>query len=92
MLLEMTPEEMDGWAAMDRVLPIGDEKVCWVLARGFALLVNRLNRLCFAWGVKDLKEAKPKDFIPWIAKKKKKKSKYMNPNAAAAAFLMAMNR
>lgn len=78
---------------MDQIVPFGDEKVCWTLAIIASAVVSRLNLLCEAWGAKDLPELKPKEFIPWKRKsKKKKKSKYVSPNAAAAAFFMAVNR
>lgn len=87
MLSEMTPEQMDEWDAMDRVIPIGTEKICWVLATGFAAIMDRIAE---AMGDKNAKPVKPKSFIPWLKKSPKKKSKYVNPNAAAAAFLMAV--
>jgi hypothetical protein len=88
MLDEMTPEQMDEWAAMDRIIPIGTEKLCWVMATGFAAL---MNRIAAATGSKDTPEVMPKKFIPWLnRKKKKKKPKYVNPNAMAAAFKMAV--
>jgi hypothetical protein len=73
---------------MDRIIPFGDEKICWVLAMGFAAL---MNRIAAAAGDKDAKPIKPKDFIYW-AQKKKKKPKYINPNAMAAMFRMAVDR
>jgi hypothetical protein len=87
MLEGMTPEKFDEYVAMDRIIPFGDEKICWVLAMGFAAL---MDRIAAAVGDKDAKPINPKKFIPWI--KQKKKSKYVNPNAAAAAFKMAVNR
>jgi hypothetical protein len=88
MLSEMTPEQFDEWIAMNRIIPFGDEKICWVLAMGFAAL---MDRIAAATGDKNVKPVSPKQFIPWL-KKKKTKPKYVNPNAAAAAFLMAVNR
>lgn len=88
MLLEIPPEVMDGWDAMDRVVPIGDEKICWTLAMGFAALMDRIAE---ATGDKNAKPIKPKAFIPWL-KKKKPKPEYVNPNAMATAFSMAVNR
>jgi hypothetical protein len=73
---------------MDRIIPYGDEKICWVLAMGFAAL---MNRIAAAAGGKDVPEVKPKDFIYW-AQRKKKKPKYTNPNAMAAAFKMAVRQ
>jgi hypothetical protein len=84
----MPPEQFDEYVAMDRIVPFGDEKICWVLASGFAAL---MNQIAAAAGGKDLKPINPRVFISW-AKKPKKKKKYVNPNAAAAAFLMAVNR
>lgn len=92
MVSEMTPEDMDGWIAYDRVVPIGIEKVCWTLAIGFSTLVNAIYLAIRQWfGNKDLKDAKPRDFIPWL-KKKKPKDKYLNPNAMVVAVKMAVNR
>lgn len=87
--MEIPPEVMDGWEAMNRIVPLGDEKICWVLAAGFAAL---MNQIAWASGAKDFKPVKPRDFIPWLKKTKKPKPKYVSPNAAAAAFLMAVNR
>lgn len=72
---------------MDRIVPYGDEKICWVLALVGAAL---MNRIAAAAGDKDAKPVKPKDFIYWAQKKKKKKPKYINPNAMAAMFRMAV--
>jgi hypothetical protein len=87
MLSEMTPEQMDDWDAMNQVVPIGTEKVCRVLSIGFAAI---LDRIAWAMGNTDAKPTKPDKFIPWG--KKKPKPKYVSPNAAAAAFKMAVNR
>jgi hypothetical protein len=73
---------------MDRIVPFGDEKICWVLAMVGAAI---MNRIAAASGGKDVPEVRPRDFIYW-AQKKKKKPKYTNPNAMAAAFKMAVNR
>lgn len=89
MVSEMTPEQMDEWDAMDRIIPIGTEKICWVQAMGFAALMDRIAE---AMGEKNAKPIKPKAFIPWLKKKKKKKPKYINPNAMAAMFRMAVDR
>jgi hypothetical protein len=50
-----------------------------------------MNRIAAAAGGKDVPEVKPKDFIYW-AQRKKKKPKYTNPNAMAAAFKMAVRQ
>jgi hypothetical protein len=50
-----------------------------------------MNRIAAAAGDKDAKPIKPRDFIYW-AQKKKKKPKYINPNAMAAMFRMAVDR
>jgi hypothetical protein len=86
---ETSPEKFDELVAMDRIVPFGDEKICWVLAMGFAALMDRIAAAC---GDKDAKPIKPSVFIPWARKKQKTKPKYVNPNMAAAAFLMAVNR
>lgn len=91
MLSDMTPEQMEEWIAMDRIIPLGDEKLAWVLANVGAALVSRLNLLCQAWGIKDLKDAKPRDFIPWL-KKKKAKRKQVNPNQAVAMVRSAVGQ
>lgn len=79
---------------MNEIVPFGDEKICRVLALGFAAMVMRLDIILKKWcDVKDLPKITPDSFIPWKKKKKKnKKPKYVSPNAAAAAFLMAVNR
>lgn len=87
MLNGMTPEQFDELVAIDRIVPFGDEKICWVLAMGFAAL---MDRIAVATGDKNAKPTRPKAFIPWL--KKKPKPKYVSPNAAAAAFLMAVNK
>jgi hypothetical protein len=93
MLSEMTPEQFDEYAAMDRIIPYGDEKICWVLANGFAAMVNRLDIILKQWcGVNDLPKTTPSSFIPWKKKKSNKKPEYVNPNQAAAIFSMAVNR
>lgn len=86
----MPPEKFAEYLAMDQLLPFGDEKLCWVLAVGFAAIHSRLNTLASSWGAKDLPELNPRDFIPW--KKKAKQKGYTNPNAAAAAFRASMGR
>lgn len=81
------------YMAMDRILPFGDEKICWVLANGFAAVIDRLNLLATDRRAKEPPDAKPQDFIPWMKKKtKKKRPGYVNPNAAALAFRVAVSR
>ena len=95
MLSEMTPEQFDELVAYDRVEPIGDEKICWVLASVGAAIVNRLNLLAASWGNKDLREAKPRHFIPWAAKRMRKqaqKEKYTSPQNMALAFSLVAGR
>jgi hypothetical protein len=87
-LSEMPPEQFDEYVAMDRISPFGNEGIYWVLATGFAALMDRIAE---ASGDKNTKPVRPKAFIPWL-KKKKPKLKYVSPNAAAAAFKMAVNR
>lgn len=87
MLEAMPSEKFDELIAMDHIVPFGDEKICWVLALGFAALMDRIAAVA---GNKDVKPVDPKAFIPWL--KKKKKRQYINPNAMAAAFKMAVNR
>jgi hypothetical protein len=84
----MTPEQFDELVAMDRILPFGDEKVCWILANGFAHLANTIYR---AWGIKDYPVTNPRDFIPW-KKPKKAKDSYMNPNQQAQVFQVWASR
>lgn len=88
----MTPEKFDEYVAMDRIVPFGDEKLCWTLANAAAAVCSRLNIIAAGTsGAKELKDLKPKDFIPWLKKKKQTaKDKFLNPNAMAAAFKMAV--
>jgi hypothetical protein len=88
----ISSEAFDELVAMNEIIPFGDEKVCRVLALGFAAMVMRLDIILRRWcEMKDLPKITPDSFIPWSKKKKKKpKSKYVNPNAMATAFKMAV--
>jgi hypothetical protein len=86
-------EKFDELVAMDRIVPFGDEKLCLVMATGFSLVIDRLNRLIRAWSGEDNPQVQPKDLLPWkTTKPKKKRPEYVSPNAAAAAFKLAVNR
>lgn len=90
MLAGITSEQFDEWVAMDAIEPIGDSKLAWVLALVGSVLANRLGTLCEAWGVKNVKEIKPQDFVFWEKKtKRKKKPKVLSPTAMANAVRMA---
>jgi hypothetical protein len=93
MLEEMTPEDMDGWIAKHRIMPIGLEKVCWTIATAAAQICYRLNIIAAGTSsAKDLPVLNPPDFVPWKVKKKKSKDDYVSPNAMVAAVRMAVNR
>lgn len=87
---EVTPEQLNGWMEMENICPFGDEKIAWVLATGFAMLIN--VTLATAMTMNDVKEiVKPSDFIPW-KRKKKQRRKYVSPNESAAAFKKMMGQ
>lgn len=82
---------MDRWEAMDRIIPFGDEKLCWVMANGFSLMIQRLNVILKRWcEVEDPPDVQASDLLTWMKHNKRKKHKpkdpYMNPNQVAQVF------
>lgn len=93
MLSEITSEQFDEWVAMDAIEPFGEEKLAWVLAMIGSVLANRLGVLCQAWGISDVKDVQPQDFIPWRKKtRRKRKAKLLSPKAMANAVRMAVGK
>lgn len=94
MLAEITPEQFDEWMEMHRIVPFGDEKICRVLAMGFAEILNRMVDL--SPFVKGGQEIRPDQFLFWQDRKKKKRKsqpvsrEQMNPNQAATMFRMVV--
>jgi hypothetical protein len=97
MLSEMTPQQMNEIAAYDRISPIGIEKVCRTIARGFATLFNMFAK-------EGAEPFDPAQLMPWVERSQQRKpgsarvpkrddeanpGATRRPTGTAAAFFMA---
>lgn len=93
MLSEVTPEEFDDWMEMDQIIPIGMDKVCDVLAAGFAAVCNYIQSTSLAANG-DMKAVEPKHFLYWKRNRKTKRKRqreFVSPNEAAMMFKTAVD-
>ena len=88
MLAEVLPEQFDEWMEMHKIVPFGDEKLCVVMALGFATVCNLIKAF---GGGKESKPVEATDFLFWNKKKRKKATEsFVNPNQAARMFRQAV--
>ena len=77
MLSTMTHAQFDEWCAKDMIEPIGtSEPICRIL--------TKIGRMIAAFMGQEIKE---KDFMPWIAKRaKRKEQQQLSPKQSAVAI------
>ena len=77
MLSKMSHREFDEWCAKDMIEPIGtSEPVCRIL--------TKIGRMIAAFMGQEMKD---RDFMPWIAKRKKRlRPKALSPKQSAVAI------
>lgn len=77
MLSKMSHQQLDEWCAKDMIEPIGtDAELCRIL--------TKIGRMIAAFMGQEMKD---RDFMPWIAKHKKRtKPKALSPKQSAIAI------
>lgn len=91
----ITRESFDEWMEWAEC-QVDLEKIAHLLAIGFSGLMNRMKLICESplVEVKQVPDAKPKDFIFWDKPRKKspKRNKHVSPNAGVLAVRAAVGR